>query len=96
MAPANAARVLPIEERATTTSAASRHPRWQTSEYEVRILPFTGADWPVSVVDEIDEDWLGGEAFFELPAELAAVVDRDLGTSRTWLLGALGRAMDQG
>ena len=50
-------------------------------------------------VDNEDElEMLGAEALCILhlaPDEVAAAVDQDLSTSTSWLLGALGRAMDR-
>jgi hypothetical protein len=85
MAPANAARVFDISERASTTPRPARR-----LDYEVRIIPIAGAD-------VAEEDMLGAEAWYDLsPLHVAAAVDRDLSTSRSWLVYALGRAMDEG
>ena len=75
--------------------------RRRRADREVRIIPITDADRRApSVNDDLDDEWdaLGAEALCMLhlsPSEVEAAVDHDLGTSRTWLLRALGRAMDQ-
>lgn len=90
MAPANAARTFDIADRASTAPRPARR-----ADYEVRIIPIMGADTEPHV-DEMEE-MLGGEALYDLsPLHIAAAVDRDLSTSRSWLVHALGRAMDEG
>ena len=81
--------------------AGRRNGKRRRADREIRIIPIADADRRnPSVNDDLDDDWdaLGAEALCMLhlsPDEVEAAVDQDLGTSRTWLLRALGRAMDQ-
>src|SRR5262245_35979018 len=85
-------------------NAGRRTGRRRRADREIRIIPIADADRRVPslnrVNDDLDDGWdaLGAEALCMLhlsPDEVEAAIDQDLATSRTWLLRALGRAMDQ-
>jgi len=83
MGTANTARARRIDAVPTLRPTVLR------TDDEIRIIPIAGADMP-----PVDEEWLGAEAMYSLPLEAAAAVDRDLSTSRAWMVHALGLAMD--
>jgi hypothetical protein len=100
MGAAELLRLAEVAGRATSRVRLARPTRRRATESEIRIIPVTRADVRAPVHVNHDEEWdtLGAEAMCMLhltPAEIAAAVDQDLSTSRAWLLGALGRAMDE-
>ncbi|HEY9229984.1 MAG TPA: hypothetical protein VIP11_25255 [Gemmatimonadaceae bacterium] len=92
---------LPIRERAKRSLRGRRMSRRRVTEREAqRTLVPTADRRDDSLKVGTTEEWeaIGAEALCMLhlsPAEVAAAVDRDLSMSATWLVGALGRAMDE-